>query len=792
MLGASEADPSRTRGQESCGGASSGHEAGKVDFSASADGEAWSKREHDVHTRAHEQDTFTQKRHDDHAYVCDAKCSAAKEACDHIEVADAADAQGLASSSSALVRDAVLCELQCKDEAAFDVKSTAVNPDPACFECGKQCKTFHDPDDDGHYCRECWTACYGEPPQTAPMTRRSTACKRTDSDWVAPASVLPDDAPRGHHAYVAVAFRGQNQNPRFNFKWRDSNQVVAFQTTVAAAGGSRQAAEVIARSCYMKFEQGWDKERVLAFRNQCYERVIRARSVQIRQEPSALQWTTNTGLADAVSMTATCCPKSASPGERSLHRDKESRNATADDPFVEKDGEVADLESARDVHAVSRKDVSMHQARTHAPCEHGAGPSKDEGMEALLPLDAPQGHAAFVAARCSSTHANPYVSFKWKGLASDTAVPFQTTVAACGGSRFAAEVIARACYVRFEQGWTKDQVLAFRNECYSRLRQARVGLPLRSAGGADAAAGAAVSASVAPPAAKRIRTATSAKAGAAPVQLASATAPAPTALMSAPLRLPPPCLHSSPSHAEATNSSVELTQNAWLPVQFLLSLLDDPSAPLPFEAFAAGPVTGSGKRGRCDVDEALASLSAGSTRAASAPLTSEEPFVMEEAWAREMAQLAQQIDLCEGRLSDARNRVKALDDVTAAGQHQQVLALREEVSEHEKASAKRKMQAEGQAQQLRDAIQEHFEAARRLEAELEKVRLETKRAEDSEQAVRLELERRVEEAKEAAVSQESRDLKAVFESLKEERGKLLAARTELASWKFGSGKSALV
>lgn len=49
----------------------------------------------------------------------------------------------------------------------------------------------------------------------------------------------------------------------------------AFQTTVAQAG-SRQAAEVIARACWMKFEEGKAKEEVKRFREECYQKVKKA------------------------------------------------------------------------------------------------------------------------------------------------------------------------------------------------------------------------------------------------------------------------------------------------------------------------------------------------------------------------------------------------------------------------------------------------------------------------------------------------------------------------------------
>eukprot|EP00930_Biecheleria_cincta_P030946 TRINITY_DN21448_c0_g1_i1.p1 TRINITY_DN21448_c0_g1~~TRINITY_DN21448_c0_g1_i1.p1 ORF type:complete len:1195 (+),score=215.21 TRINITY_DN21448_c0_g1_i1:91-3675(+) len=79
---------------------------------------------------------------------------------------------------------------------------------------------------------------------------------------------LPDDAPRGHvvHQKVKVA-----KNGAVALNWPG----VAFQTTVNAAG-SKHAALVIARACWMEFEKGKAKDTVLEFRKACYARVKNA------------------------------------------------------------------------------------------------------------------------------------------------------------------------------------------------------------------------------------------------------------------------------------------------------------------------------------------------------------------------------------------------------------------------------------------------------------------------------------------------------------------------------------
>jgi len=81
------------------------------------------------------------------------------------------------------------------------------------------------------------------------------------------ASKLPKDAPPGHPAHTNVRY-SSNCSPLVFFHFEGTR----FQTTTFAAG-SRRAAEVIARACYVRFEQGEDKEAVLKFRSDCYARI---------------------------------------------------------------------------------------------------------------------------------------------------------------------------------------------------------------------------------------------------------------------------------------------------------------------------------------------------------------------------------------------------------------------------------------------------------------------------------------------------------------------------------------
>jgi len=163
-----------------------------------------------------------------------------------------------------------------------------------CFDCGASGKTFHDPSDGGVYCKECWEECYGQLPAEGGTTSSSSSSlintktvkhsgkhvmsrPESESKDSALFSFLPDDAPHGHVAHSKARYNGHHKNPLVSFRWKSTGQDVPFQTTVAAAG-SCQAAEVIARACWMKFEQGWLKAEVLKFRDECYSKLRRALS----------------------------------------------------------------------------------------------------------------------------------------------------------------------------------------------------------------------------------------------------------------------------------------------------------------------------------------------------------------------------------------------------------------------------------------------------------------------------------------------------------------------------------
>ncbi|CAE8639809.1 unnamed protein product [Polarella glacialis] len=83
---------------------------------------------------------------------------------------------------------------------------------------------------------------------------------------------------------------------------------------------------------------------------------------------------------------------------------------------------------------------------------------------AVLPEDAPPGHEAHAHVRFDRSFSRAL--FKFDG------VNFQATKKGAADSQYAAEVIARACYVKFAAGRPKEEVVDFRQQCFSRLRAA--------------------------------------------------------------------------------------------------------------------------------------------------------------------------------------------------------------------------------------------------------------------------------------------------------------------------------
>eukprot|EP00929_Paragymnodinium_shiwhaense_P003313 TRINITY_DN10377_c0_g1_i1.p1 TRINITY_DN10377_c0_g1~~TRINITY_DN10377_c0_g1_i1.p1 ORF type:complete len:1081 (-),score=215.82 TRINITY_DN10377_c0_g1_i1:53-3295(-) len=91
-------------------------------------------------------------------------------------------------------------------------------------------------------------------------------------------SLLPEDAPQGHVAYQKLKFDDKPNRMLVFFHYADRREGTKthFQVTINQAG-SLQAAQRIARVCYLKFEEGWSKEEVVAYKRSIFEKLSSGR-----------------------------------------------------------------------------------------------------------------------------------------------------------------------------------------------------------------------------------------------------------------------------------------------------------------------------------------------------------------------------------------------------------------------------------------------------------------------------------------------------------------------------------
>lgn len=223
------------------------------------------------------------------------------------------------------------------------------------------------------------------------------------------------DAPEGHEAWNKVKMRMNPVTgvPNFQFHFQNAlGEKIAFQTTTTAAGGSEDMAQRIARLCYIRFSEGHDKAGVTAYRDELYAKLRGAKpSPQIR------------------------------------------------------------LGSAAD----SKKSSSAATEPAALPLAESTPASAKVTESARLPIDdigdAPEGHEAWdkiqTGFRTGTTI--PEYRFNFKNALGER-VAFQTTVLASGGSEQMAQRIARLCYIRFTQGYDKSNVIAYRDELYSKAK----------------------------------------------------------------------------------------------------------------------------------------------------------------------------------------------------------------------------------------------------------------------------------------------------------------------------------
>jgi len=217
------------------------------------------------------------------------------------------------------------------------------------------------------------------------------------------------------------------QDVLFEYTPRGGTAAVVFRTSARSCGNSLVEAERISNLCYQKFEEGSTEQEVLYYRN--------------------------------------CLLSGCSFLMPSRHRfnSKSLAEATASaKPLAVTDGLVKSVAKRLVLKGVAEGSALVGEApRGPAPA---AARFTRKRKRVLDPrADAPKGHVAYSRVRANKA-CGTVIAFKF-----DTPqgkVNFQTTVKACGGSVTEALRICRLCYLKFEEGCKKEDVLRFRNQLY--------------------------------------------------------------------------------------------------------------------------------------------------------------------------------------------------------------------------------------------------------------------------------------------------------------------------------------
>eukprot|EP00435_Cladocopium_sp_Y103_P032827 s2628_g8.t1 len=332
-------------------------------------------------------------------------------------------------------------------------------------------------------------------------------------------SVLPPDAPPGHEAHQkARAAR------------------TPIQTTVNAAGGSTSAALRIARALYVKLEEGMAKEAALAFRKDCYEKLMA--SIKGKQDSiKFLSREYGAGTAKDDKKKKEEVKKTAKEGQADKSKElkkegkekKEKKDSKEEKKEELKEGgkekkdkkdskEEKKEELKEEKHEKIEKKEEMKDSMLLAllcmdfadeepkeePEENDDGPVATakvtaptgtstlrgkvpnlapESLQSYDPSSAGLSEAALAALPPDATEPEVFDKVKQRRLEQGVIVidfdgtRMQVTSKPVGDNWYAAFRIARACYVKLRDGMSKEDTLAFRSQCYQQFVEA-AGLPV--------------------------------------------------------------------------------------------------------------------------------------------------------------------------------------------------------------------------------------------------------------------------------------------------------------------------
>jgi len=237
-------------------------------------------------------------------------------------------------------------------------------------------------------------------------------------------AALPPDAPKGHESYKKVIFRETQGIAVFQYAGSDGR--INFQTTVAACG-SIYAAQRIARSCYLRFENNETKPEILEFRASCYSRLQELIGVS---RPAKQKASTTAGATDA---------KAA-----------KKRKTTADSAakIPETSGDI--------LMASPSPQASASEAQSEVTLQPSPLP------ESQVIGDAPEGHLAWEKVSFDESANMCFIRHQENGVRLRLEVSPKNV-----GDKETAMRIGRLCFVEFNEGRKNPkETLKYRNELY--------------------------------------------------------------------------------------------------------------------------------------------------------------------------------------------------------------------------------------------------------------------------------------------------------------------------------------
>lgn len=240
-----------------------------------------------------------------------------------------------------------------------------------------------------------------------------------------------EDAPPDSAIHQLLKFDKCNKTHFFTIPGQDDKK--KFSVSSKKPGVSMDESARIARLCYLHFEQGLSKEEVTAERDR-----LLAAAPKDKSASKAPQGNGTVALADATASKRL---------KRTTSKDFEAISATKT---------TADAASSKTERA-TKQDEKMN------------GQVDQSGTKE----DAPPGHPAWekVKSRISANgHGGNYGLCRFEFFRADgTKEAFQTTVRACGDSAADCQRVARLCYVKFEEGWSMEQVKEYRGRLYEEV-----------------------------------------------------------------------------------------------------------------------------------------------------------------------------------------------------------------------------------------------------------------------------------------------------------------------------------